>query len=296
MRLLLTGLLLIVGTTLVFAGALPLTEKEISLMLRSGYSNEAVIHELSTRHFADTFDAATEKQLGQAGANAALLDALRSGSFQASAAEISAAQEKINAQAEQTAEARERSAELQSRAKATKADARPKPGFVGEPVNEVYKLLKGDLVYRHLDTIVHFDDEELEKKKYYLFFFSANWSQAGRRFTPELIEYYNRVVSQHPELEVIFFSADRSQFGMETYVNQSNMPWPAVAYDKVGAKASRMETKSIKEIPCLILIDAAGRILSTSSGSDGEAGPHKVLADLDKVLAGGSPSRVARSR
>jgi len=40
------------------AGQLPLTVSEIGLMLRSGYSSNSLMHELSTRHFADIVELA----------------------------------------------------------------------------------------------------------------------------------------------------------------------------------------------------------------------------------------------
>jgi hypothetical protein len=160
-------------------------------------------------------------------------------------------------------------------------------------VNEVYRLLKGDLVSAHQGAVTRFDDDGIEKKKYFLFFFSANWSPAGRKLTPQLVEYYNRTQPQHPEFEVIFFSADRSQFGMETYLQQNNMPWPAVAYPKIGVKAAAMEMKSITNIPCLILVDAGGHILSQNSS---DKTPEQVLAEVDKVLTGTHPAQVARTR
>ena len=79
---------------------------------------------------------------------------------------------------------------------------------------------------------------------------------------------------------------------METYVGQSNMPWPAVAYDKVRTKAAQMQTDQVNEIPTLLLIDSGGRILCSSHG-DSKSGPEKVLADLDKILAGGRPTSPA---
>ncbi|MFZ3376459.1 MAG: thioredoxin-like domain-containing protein, partial [Chthoniobacterales bacterium] len=163
---------------------------------------------------------------------------------------------------------------------------------VGAP-GATYQLLKGDLVYWHQGTLSHFDDEALENKKLYLFFFSSNGSPQGRKFTPQLVEYYNRVAPQHPEFEVIFFSADRSRYGMETYMTQANVPWPAVDYDKLASKASIQSL--VRGIPCLMLVDSYGRILSNSYGPEGNLGLEKVLADLDKILNDKSESAVAPS-
>jgi hypothetical protein len=275
---------------------MPLTTHDVSLMLRSGYSSDAVIRELSTRHFADTFDSGTEQQLTKAGASQALLDALRTGSFRASTQEIAAAEQKRATQEELTQAARERSAATQNDDSHGQADSRPKSPSAGNRVNQVYQLVKGDLVRYRQGSISHFDDEQLEQKKYFLFFFSANWSQAGRKLTPMLIQYYNRVTAQHPEVEVIFFSADRSQFGMETYLSQSNMPWPAVDFPKIANKAAAMDTKLINDIPALLLVSATGQIVSQTGSGDKPKTAEQVLADLDAILAGGQPKQVATSR
>ena len=263
-------------------------------MLRSGYSSEAVMRELSARHFADSFDSIVEKQLVQSGANQSLIDALRSGTYKLSSSEMAAAKEKLADKEQREVRAAEQSRESGPPQQSAPAPARSasKAFEVGAP-GMTYQLLKGDLVYWHQGTLSHFDDEALENKKLYLFFFSVNWSPQARRFTPQLVEYYNRVVPQHPEFEVIFFSADRSPFGMETYMGQTNMPWPAVDYEKLGGKAA-IQNNFVRGLPCLILVDGSGKILSNSYGTERNLGPETVLADLDKILSGKSESAVAQ--
>jgi nucleoredoxin len=273
---------------------MPLTAKEIGLMLRSGYSSEVVMRELSARHFADSFDSTVEKQLVQSGADQSLIDALRSGTYKLSSSEMAAAKEKLadKEQREVLAAEQSRASGPPQRSAPAPERSAPKAFEVGAP-GATYQLLKGDLVYWHQGSLSHFNDEALENKKLYLFFFSANWSPQGRKFTPQLVEYYNRVAPQHPEFEVIFFSADRSPFGMETFMGQANMPWPAVDYEKLGSKAA-IQTNFVRGIPCLILVDGSGQVLSNSYGTERNLGPEKVLADLDKIFSGKSESAVAQ--
>jgi hypothetical protein len=61
-----------------FAGT-ALTVKEISLMLRSGYSSKAILADLATRHFAETLDAKNENELTELHASPELITALKSG-------------------------------------------------------------------------------------------------------------------------------------------------------------------------------------------------------------------------
>jgi Thioredoxin-like len=271
------------------SGALPLTAKDISLMLRSGYSSEAVLREIAVRHFADTFSPPMEKQLVRAGAKQPLIAALRSGTYQASSAEIAAAKEKLAAQAESESEAVERVEQLGLEAK---QNSESRPPVEVQRGGTIYQHLKDDLVYWHDGTLQHFDDEALEEKKFYLFFFSAIWSREGFEFTHRLIDYYNRVSPQHPEFEVIFFSADRSLFAMQNYISETNMPWPAVAYDKRFGKAGAIQSSVVGTIPCLILADASGKILSRS---DMNSGLDKVLVALNGVLASANSRFVGTS-
>lgn len=259
------------------AAVRPITAKELSLMLRSGYSSDAVLRELANRKFADTFDSTIEKDLVKAGASPSLVDALRGGAYQLSATETAAFKTK---QAEiQSSKVNDAPANLPPTAHSN-APAPPTQIQIG---GSMYDHLKDDLVYWHNGSFAPFDDETLQKKKFYLLFFSAIWARDGRQFTPVLVDYYNRVASQHPELEIVFFSADRSAFAMENYVSQTSMPWPMVAYDKLQGKAGALAGSLTHQIPRLILAEVSGRILSDS----GETRPEfdKVLTDTDKVLA-----------
>jgi hypothetical protein len=279
-------LLIVLGLLLnavgLIAGVMPLTAKELSLMLRSGYSSEAVIRELAKRKFADTFDSTLEKELAKAGASPALIDALRSGSYQLSAAELAAAKDQMAAQAQ--AAISTRTSHSDSPVKVENAPTRPIGPQQVQQGGSMYDHLKDDLVYWHEGGLVPFDNEALERKKFYLLFFSAIWSKEGRQFTSQLADYYNRVAPEHSEFEVVFFSADRSEFAMENYVSQTNMPWPMVAFEKLQGKAGALAGNFTRAIPRLILAEASGKVLSDSG--EGRTDFDKVLIDLDRILAG----------
>lgn len=263
---------------LLTAEAMPLTIKDVSLMLRSGYSSEAVVQELEKRKFADKLDSTTEKQLVNAGANQTLIEALRGGAYQLSASEMAAAKERIAAQAH-TSPISTQDSEIAPR----KTDM-PMQAQQG---GSMYDHLKDDLVYWHEGSLAPFDNETLERKKFYLLFFSAIWSKEGRQVTAQLADYYNRVHPQHPEFEIVFFSADRSEFAMQNYVSQTNMPWPAVAYEKLQGKAGAFAQGLIHKIPRLILTENSGKLLSDSG--DDPPDLNKVLSDLDKILNDNKP-------
>jgi nucleoredoxin len=282
----LTALFVLGSLNLGFTSSLPLTARDISLMLRTGYSSEAVLRELSTRHFSDAFDTETEKQLKQAGANAELLGALRTGAYRISPSEVVTLDQKQQHQRTSV-----RASDAKDGSDVKQEAASPQPAST-PPADQVYRVLKGDLIVRQKGVFIPLDDEKLQSKKLFLFFFSANWSPLGRKFTPRLVEHYERIVAQHPEIEVIFFSADRSQFSMETYMSQSNMPWPAVAFPQIATQATAIEAGLVQDIPCLILLDSSGKMLSKSANDQNGAGLEKVLSDLDNIFAQGAASTV----
>jgi hypothetical protein len=82
---------------LAIAGALPLTGKDIAVMLRMGYSSEDIMHDLSAKHFAGPLDSSSEAQIRQLNCSPKLLDGLKSGQFDATTDQLTQAQQKITA-------------------------------------------------------------------------------------------------------------------------------------------------------------------------------------------------------
>jgi nucleoredoxin len=277
---------------LVFACAvraeqLPLTVKEISLMLRTGYSSDSVTRELAARHFADTLDEAKISALAKAGASPELIATLKSGTYSLSPEAIARAQAEIADQSKRRQKEAEASRKFdtlyQDQLARQAAAAQTVPGSTSG--NAICQLVKGDLVHLQNGAMTRFDDSVLENKKLIAFYFSAHWCGPCRKFTPQLVDYYNRVVPQHPEFELIFVSLDKSQFGMETYIRESNMPWPAIDYQKL-ADVAAIRRYGGDAIPCLVLVDATGKVISQSFAGKEYLGPQKVLSDLDTIFDG----------
>ena len=264
------------------AEQLPLTVKDVSLMLRAGYSSNSLMQELSTRHFADTVDANKESVLRKAGASEDLIDKLTSGRYSLSPKQMALAQDKINdlakRQADQAEIARNTSLYQSEVAKST-ASRRT------AAANSISEIVKGDLVQLHYGDLTHFDDDALEQKKLIALYFSAHWCAPCRKFTPQLVDFYNRVAPQHPEFELIFVSDDKSQFAFETYMHDANMPWPAIDYQKLAGKDG-IRKYAGAGIPCLVVVDQNGAVVTSSFSGKQSFGPEKVLSDLDAIFAG----------
>jgi nucleoredoxin len=285
MRLLFRLLWFVLLVSPICAKQLPLTAKEISLMLRSGYSSEALMRELSVRHFAETCDEATTKLLAKSGASPALVQALAAGAYAIPPEEKLRAQEALAAESKRRAAAVEDAKKFNTLYQHQLAQERAvAPARQSVRRNALYPLLKGDLVCWRNGTINRFEDEAIEKKKLIAFYFSAHWCAPCRKFTPQLVEYYNRVAAQHPEFEIILVSYDRSAFGFETYLRDAQMPWPAIDFQKVGSKDAVVRYSGAG-IPDLVLVDETGKVLSDSYVGKEYRGPQKVLTDLDEIFA-----------
>jgi len=276
------------------AGQLPLTVSEIGLMLRAGYSSNALMQELSTRHFADTIDETKEKALVKAGASAELIASLKSGTYSLSPEKTAAVQQEIANQEQRRAAQAEAVRKSDAAYQAQVIRQRSPRSTTNAPdvnLGTMSDFLKGDLVQMHNGASVHIDDAAMANKKLIAFYFSAQWCGPCRKFTPQLVDYYKRIAPEHPEFEVVFYSMDKSLYAMEKYMLEDNMPWPAIDFSKLKAKQVLAKNAG-NGIPALVLVDSTGKVISSSEN----VGPQKVLNDLDSIFLGKLPARVADAR
>ena len=213
------------------AGVRPLSSKDVSLMLRSGYSSDDVLREIAQRRVTDGPDPATKKSLVDFGASPRLLSALESGEFRVDAATA----ERTREEETKTSAAQEAEAEKTFRhATEVLKEQRSRPVVRPSLGGSLVSLLKDKLVRCHDGTIQTADSSALESKKLVAFYYSAHWCPPCRKFTPQLVDYYNRVAAEHPEFELIFVSYDKSRFNWETYMRDTKMPWLAIDFDQLG--------------------------------------------------------------
>jgi nucleoredoxin len=165
--------------------------------------------------------------------------------------------------------------ESQTQARNWKAPG--KAGALSEFTNE----FKDDLVILKDNKVVSLKDPDLGNVKYYAFYKSASWCGPCRKFTPELVKFYNRIKPDHPEFELIMISHDRSEKAMEAYMKSDNMPWPAFEQGKHADAVKSYGTG----IPCLIVTDASGKKLFDSYTEKGQyMGPSSVMREIEKLL------------
>lgn len=257
------------------AGA-PLQTQELALMLRGGYTSAEVLQEVATRHVIDPLDAATEKKLLAAGADARLIDALKSGNYNLAPGDAAAARQRLQAAA--------------LRVQADRAAGRDRlAGEVQQPASTVIgqhmaSLLRGKLVTLANGSLRSYDDDKLATKKYFGLYYSAHWCPPCRKFTPELVDFYKQMSAAHPEFEIVFVSDDRTADDMQQYMQLVGMPWAALRYD-LKSQERDLTHYAGSGIPDLVIVDGNGKVLSDSYVGGNYVGPQRAMNDLGKLLA-----------
>jgi thiol-disulfide isomerase/thioredoxin len=297
MRFFLSGTALVAIAFVALGGVLsPLSIKEVSLMLRSGYSSDAVQHELAVRHFVGSLDVAAEKDLTRAGASPTLINGLKSGAFAIPASEMAAVQTELAAKEQRRARELEQSRKLDTLYQAQQAQKRASsPMTPTASAMAIAPLVKGTLVTSQNGILRAYLDGEFEKKKLIGLFFSAHWCAPCRKFTPSLVAFYNKVAAAHPEFEILFISNDKSAAAMESYMRDDQMPWPAVSFDKVAGNQA-LKKYAGSAIPCLVIVDDTGKVIFDTYAGQNYRGPEAVLAELEQFFAAKSPSQLAQTR
>src|SRR5437588_6099253 len=275
------------------AATLPLTTSEISLMLRAGYSVPTIEAELANRHFADQLDETKRKQLIKDGATSPLLDAIESGKFAVPKDELEKSRQKMEEQARDRALMAEQAKRNDTLYQNQLLKQRAR--VVRQGVDAIAGAAKGNLVRLQNGNLISCYDEELAQKQIYGLYFSAHWCGPCRKFTPQLVAYYNQIARDHPEFELIFVSADKSADGMATYMRESGMPWPAIEYGKL-ANVAALQKYAGRGIPDLVIVDAGGKVLADSYVSGKYVGPARVLDDLSAIFARSGSTQVAANR
>src|SRR6266513_6483798 len=276
------------------AATLPLTTSEISLMLRSGYSVPTIETELASRHFADQLDEAKRKQLIKDGATSHLLDAIESGKFAVPKDELEKSRQKMEEQAHDRALLAEQAKRNDTLYQNQLLKQRARVVTQGS-ADAIAGAAKGNLVRLQNGNLVSCYDEELAPKHIYGLYFSAHWCGPCRKFTPQLVAYYNQIAHDHPEFEILYVSSDKSAEGMATYMRASGMPWPAIEYGKV-ANVPGLQRYAGRGIPDLVIVDASGKVLADSFVGGKYVGPGRVLDDLNAIFARASSPQVAANR
>ena len=149
----------------------------------------------------------------------------------------------------------------------------------------VESLLRGKLVALHDGSIVPQSNSALDGKKLYGLYFSCYMSRAGHEFTPDLIQFYQRMHAVHPEFEIVLVSGDPSPFAMENMMQREQMPWPAVAYDQIPQIKMMERFLEHSMASRLMIADGTGWVMADYRINGANNNLPLIMTDLEKVLA-----------
>jgi nucleoredoxin len=147
----------------------------------------------------------------------------------------------------------------------------------------MHRMLGDKLVRLDGGRLRPMDPAAVAEVRVFALYYSASWCGPCRQFTPQLVRAYRGLKEKHPHFEVVFISADRSAGDMRDYMKEDGMGFPAVDFDK---RDNKLMSFSGPGIPCLVLVDQDGKVLSDSYDGDNYRGPQAVLEDARRILAG----------
>jgi len=269
-------LLTFLGISSGFLRASPMTANELDLLVRMHTPEDQILAEVAERRLLGALDDAGAKKLTADGASANLITKLRGGAFtvsEADAAQLRAAAARQSAYI---------AGEKQKDEQASAARRLESPQYIrSAPTSDkMMRLLDGKLLRMVNRAPASVSSQDLRNVRYFAFYFSASWCQPCKMFTPQLVEFYKEAKKVRPEFEIIFVSADRSAEKMEAYMQDDQMPWPAVRYDAIDASIRKFGARFI---PWLTVVTDDG--VTVLPITDQSSSAFNTLPALSKLLA-----------
>mmetsp|Transcript_19563 Transcript_19563/g.41884 ORF Transcript_19563/g.41884 Transcript_19563/m.41884 type:complete len:358 (+) Transcript_19563:103-1176(+) len=118
----------------------------------------------------------------------------------------------------------------------------------------------------HAQVHQHYTNEALSGKKVVGLYFSADWCGPCKQFTPDLVNFYNKMNSRRgkkDEFEIVWISRCRTVDDFGQYFTQMN--WLALPPDEAMGQRGQLlgEKYKVKSIPTLVLLDEIGNVITT---------------------------------
>lgn len=139
------------------------------------------------------------------------------------------------------------------------ASAEGKPSVFDEVLSGNLEILDGKSLKRY--------DMVTKPTKHYVFYYTASWCGPCQAFTPELVDFYNRLKKDNNSFELVLISSDKEQADMEEYAKEKKMPWPQLKLSKIDAFSGKFDHE-VSGIPAVIVCDLKGTVLSRTRDLD----------------------------
>ena len=124
------------------------------------------------------------------------------------------------------------------------------------------------------------------ENKGYGMYFSAHWCAPCKKFTPKLIEAYNKLQAEGKPFEVVFCSMDNDASEYAEYYGP--MPWCTIGF-QCPVLNKLKEQLGVEGIPYFVLFDAEGNVITAdgrsaveSQGAEGYPWMPAALKDLNQ--------------
>jgi thiol-disulfide isomerase/thioredoxin len=161
--------------------------------------------------------------------------------------------------------------------KAAEATSSPSSTATGTAFD---KILEGNLVKLSGKSLKS-SKEPVKPEKYFLFYYTASWCGPCHKFTPSLVEFYNK--NKDASFELVLITSDEDEGAMEEYAAEMKMPWPQLKLSK--AEKFKEEFKHPGSgIPNLVLTDLQGTLIKGSYEGKNYVGPQVVMNHLATLL------------
>ena len=124
--------------------------------------------------------------------------------------------------------------------------------------------------------------DTLQTQPYVMLYFSASWCGHCQRFNPHLKAFYE----EHRDsdlFEVVLVSRDHSNADALRYLQNVEMPWLAIPYNRINASGV-LRDHGGGGIPNLVLLDGDGQVVSGSYRDGRYVGPRAVLNDMQQII------------
>lgn len=236
-------------------------------VLLSAYSQEAVVKEETAAAAEETVES-DELNLDALIEEAdETIDAAASEEAVATDAETETADEAATASSTEAGGATEGPPEYTEEEKAILKKLEEQTGpFVDLFGPQLYSLQMIDETQAQL--VPQFTNEALKGKKVIGVYFSADWCGPCRKFTPELVSFYDKMNQRRgkkDEFEIIWVSRCRDMQSYGQYF--THMKWLAIPPEEaLGQRGQMLSQKfKVKGIPSLTLLDDVGNVITTDA-------------------------------
>ncbi len=130
-------------------------------------------------------------------------------------------------------------------------------------------------------------------------YFSAHWCSPCRKFTPQLIDFYNMLKKENKPFEIIFISSDKTEDDMFEYINETEMPWLTLFYEDSRKNYVKSKYNARGGIPKLVILDNNAEMITENGReyvSGGSLSYKKWFSELDKTIEQEKKEKVKKKK